>query len=323
MSSVRLGFIGTGGNANRHIRDLKTIGGTELVAFCDVVLEKAESAAQEHNGKAYQDYGEMLDREKLDAVYISIPPFAHGGPERAVIKAGLPMFVEKPVHMDARDARQIAKMVEEAGLITAAGYQERYLDIIDKARELLKDHQVGFFMGYWMGGMPGKWWPEKAKSGGQVLEQTTHEIDLARYLFGEVKTVHAVQRTGLVPDADYDVEEASAVSMEFESGVFGVMFSACFIKAGLRRSGLDIFCADGSLEYRLRKSLILTTAEETQTWEVKNKCTIDMDSTFVEAVRTGDGSKIRSPYPDAVKSAELSIAANESLETGGVIHLSR
>ncbi len=58
------------------------------------------------------------------------------------------------------------------------------------------------------------------------------------------------------------------------------------------------------------------------TWEVKNKCTIDMDSTFVEAARTGDGSKILSPYPDAVKSAEVSIAANESLETGKVINLS-
>ncbi|MFC1718937.1 Gfo/Idh/MocA family protein [Candidatus Poribacteria bacterium] len=323
MSSVKLGFIGTGGNANRHMRELQTIDGAELVAFCDVALEKAEKAAQDYSGRAYEDYNEMLDKEDLDAVYISIPPFAHGGPERAVIKAGLPMFVEKPVHMDAKDAREIAKMVEETGLITASGYQERYLDVIAKAKELLKERRVGFFMGYWMGGMPGKWWREKAKSGGQILEQTTHEIDMARYLFGEVKTVHAVQRKGLVPDADYDVEEASAVSMEFESGVFGVMFSACFIKAGMRRSGLDIFCDDGSLEYHLRKSLVLSTAEGTQTWEVKSNCTIDMDSTFVEAVRTGDGSKILSPYPDAVKSAELSIAANESLETGKVIDLSQ
>ncbi len=323
MSSVRLGFIGAGGNAGRHMRELKTIDGTELVAFCDVAQEKAENAAKEYGGNAYGYYDDMLSKEELDAVYISIPPFAHGGAERAVIKAGLPMFVEKPVHMDAKDAREIAKMVEDAGLITASGYQERYLDIIDKAKELLEERQVGFFMGYWMGGMPGRWWREKAKSGGQILEQTTHEVDLARYLFGDVKTVHAVQRKGLVPDADYDVEEASAVSLEFESGVFGVMFSACFIKAGMRRSGLDIFCADGSLEYHLRRSLVLSTEEGTQTWEVGNKCTIDMDTTFVEAVRTGDGSKIRSPYPDAVKSAELSIAANESLSTGKVIDLSQ
>jgi len=322
MSSVKLGFIGSGGNAGRHMRDLKTIDGTEMVAFCDVVMEKAENAAKQYEGRAYEDYNEMLDKEELDAVYISIPPFAHGGPERALIEAGVPMFVEKPVHMDVKDAREIAKMVEDAGLITATGYQERYLDVIATAKDVLKDRQVGFFMGYWMGGMPGKWWRDKSKSGGQILEQTTHEVDLARYLFGEVKTVHAVKRTGLVPDADYDVEEASAVSMEFESGVFGIMFSACFIKAGMKRSGLDIFCADGSLEYHLRRSLVLSTAEGTETWEVKNNCTIDMDRTFVEAVRAGDGSKILSPYADAVKSAEVSIAANESMETGKTINLS-
>lgn len=321
MSTVKLGFIGTGGNAGRHMRELSTIEGAQLVAFCDIIFEKAESAAKQYNGKAYADYNEMLAKEKLDAVYISIPPFAHGGAERAVISAGLHMFVEKPVHMNSADARQIAKQIEDSKLITAVGYQERYLDIVDKAKELLQNRQVGFFMGYWMGGMPGRWWRQKAKSGGQVLEQTTHEFDLARYLLGDVKTVYAVQRKGLIPDADYDVEEASAVSMNFENGIFGVIFSACFIKAGMSRSGLDIFCEDGSLEYRLRRSLILSTAAGIQSWEVKNQCTIDMDRTFIEAVRTGDGSKIRSPYADAVKSAELSIAANESLATGKTIDL--
>ena len=109
--------------------------------------------------------------------------------------------------------------------------------------------------------------------------------------------------------------------MEFECGVFGIKFSACFIQSGMRRSGLDIFCEDGSLEYHLRNSLVLSTAEGVQKWDVKNKCTIEMDATFIEAVRTGDGSKIRSPYPDAAKSALLSIAANESLATGAAIDL--
>ena len=323
MSTVKLGFIGTGGNAGRHMRDLSGLAGTELVAFCDVIEEKAEKAAANYNGHSYTDFNQMLTEEDLDAVYISIPPFAHGAPERAVIKAGLAMFVEKPVHMDTQDAREIAQLVDEAGIITATGYQERYLDIVDKTKELLADRRVGFFMGYWMGGMPGRWWREKAKSGGQVHEQTTHEIDLARYLFGEATKVYAVDRTGLLPDADYDIEEASAVSMQFENGVFGVMFSACFIQAGMRRSGLDIFCQDGSIEYRLRKSLTLSTAEGEHLWEAKNPYTLEMDRTFIEAVRSGDGSKIRSPYAHAVKSAELSIAANQSLLTGQAIHLTK
>lgn len=275
----------------------------------------SQKAAETYSGHAYSDYNQMLAKEDLDAVYISIPPFAHGAPERAVIHAGLAMFVEKPVHMDTKDAREISQMVNKAGIITAAGYQERYLDILDKAKELLKNRRIGFFMGYWMGGMPGRWRREKEKSGGQIHEQTTHEIDLARYLFGEVKTVYAVDRCDMIPNTDYNIEEASAVSMQFKSGIFGIMFSACFIQAGVRRSGLDIFCEDGSIEYRLRKSLTLSIAEGQETWGAKNQYTIDMDRTFIEAVRSGDGSRIRSPYPTAVKSAELSIAANESLIT--------
>ena len=321
MSNVRLGFIGTGGNMNRHLRELTEIGGTQFVAFCDIVVEKAEQAINQYGGKAYADYNQMLAREELDAVYISIPPFAHGAPEKAVVAAGLPMFVEKPVHMDADEAKEIAAQIEDKGIITAAGYQERYLDIIDKAQELLASRRVGFFMGYWMGGMPGGWWRDKSKSGGQLMEQTTHEFDMARYLFGEVKTVYAVARYDLIPDTDYDIEEASAVSLQFANGVFGVMFSACFTTNGMRRSGLDIFCEDGSLEYHLRRALVLSTAEGTTTWNPQNNCTIDMDSTFIEAVRTGDGSAIRSPYPDAAKSAILSIAANHSLETGEPVHL--
>ena len=309
---------------NRHLRELTEIGGTKFqkfmtrLAFCDIVVEKAEQAVTQYGGKAYADYNQMLAHEELDAVYISIPPFVHGAPERAVVAAGLPMFVEKPVHMDTDEAKDIAAEIEEKGIITAAGYQERYLDIIDKAQELLASRRVGFFMGYWMGGMPGpgSWWREKAKSGGQLMEQTTHEFDMARYLFGEVKTVYAVARYDLIPDTDYDIEEASAVSLQFESGVFGIMFSACFTTNGMSRSGLDIFCEDGSLEYHLRSALVLSTAEETTTWNPENNCTIDMDSTFINAVRTGDGSAIRSPYADAAKTAILSIAANESLETG-------
>jgi len=125
MSDVRLGFIGTGGNMNRHLRELTEIGGTKFVAFCDIVIEKAEQAVAQYGGKAYADYNQMLASEELDAVYVSIPPFAPGAPERAVIAAGLPMFVERPVHMDTSEAQEIAAEVEEKGILTAPGYQER------------------------------------------------------------------------------------------------------------------------------------------------------------------------------------------------------
>ena len=98
----------------------------------------------------------------------------------------------------------------------------------------------------------------------------------------------------MIPNVGYDIEEAPTVSIQFESRIFGIMFSACFIQADVRRSRLNIFCEDGTIEYRLRKSLIISTAEGQETWEAKNQDTIDMDRTFIKAVRSSDERRIRS-----------------------------
>ena len=95
--TVRIGFVGTGGIANHHLRTLAQLDEAELVAFCDVVEEKALAAVAEYGGKAYSHYETLYDSEALDAVYICLPPFAHAQPELAAIERGLPIFVEKPV----------------------------------------------------------------------------------------------------------------------------------------------------------------------------------------------------------------------------------
>lgn len=77
---LRVGAIGTGGIANTHFRNLRTMPGVELVAFCDVALDRAEQAAERHSPKArrYTDFRQMLGDGDLDAVYVTVPPFAHG-----------------------------------------------------------------------------------------------------------------------------------------------------------------------------------------------------------------------------------------------------
>lgn len=63
----------------------------------------------------------MIDRERLDAVYVCIPPFAHGGLDLEVVRRGLPMFVEKPLAIDLTTAERMATAVERAGLLTGVG----------------------------------------------------------------------------------------------------------------------------------------------------------------------------------------------------------
>src|SRR4051812_24052038 len=100
MTSVRIGFIGAGGIAHRHLGNLLSFGDVQVMAFADPVLQRAQTAAQRAGDRAYAGFPEMLDREKLDALYICTPPFAHGAPELAAIERHLPFFVEKPIAVD-------------------------------------------------------------------------------------------------------------------------------------------------------------------------------------------------------------------------------
>src|SRR4030095_3131914 len=92
---VRIGMVGAGAVAARPVRTLLAMDGVEVPAVADPALDRAKELAAEAGAAAYPNHMELLASERLDAVYICVPPFAHGAPELAVIDAGLPMFVAK------------------------------------------------------------------------------------------------------------------------------------------------------------------------------------------------------------------------------------
>ena len=80
-----------------------------------------------------------------------MPPFAHGDPEEAVLAAGLPFFVEKPLAADLPTAERVARAVSDAGLPTATGYHWRHLDTVDRARAALAGAAVRLVQARWWG----------------------------------------------------------------------------------------------------------------------------------------------------------------------------
>jgi predicted dehydrogenase len=192
VSTVRIGMVGAGAVAARHVRTLLAMDGVELAAVADPALERAKELAAEAGAAAYPNHMELLAAERLDAVYICVPPFAHGAPELAVIDAGLPMFVEKPVAIDQKTAAEIAARLAGRPLVTCTGYHWRWLDIFDRAAELLADRPARLVQCSWLDKVPPpSWWLRRDGSGGQTIEQTTHVLDTARGLAGEVTEVQA------------------------------------------------------------------------------------------------------------------------------------
>ena len=86
-------------------------------------------------------------------------PPAHSDTETRAIDKGIPFLVEKPMTLDLNQADEIARRVKETNLITAVGFQDRYLDLMEMIKEELPKHKAGGLVyGAWIGGIPGVWW---------------------------------------------------------------------------------------------------------------------------------------------------------------------
>ena len=318
MRSVRIGFIGCGGIATLHMNNLSRIEGVELVAFCDVDEGRANAAAEKFKGVAYTDHRAMLARERLDAVYICLPPNAHTDQEILAAQAGVAVFVEKPVARTLDKALEVREAIQKSGVINAVGYHFRYFDGTEIAQERLRGKTIGMVMGYWMGGLPGTyWWRRLEMSGGQIVEQTTHIFDLARYLVGEIVQVSAATALRALHDVpDLNVPDVGVVNVWFQNGAVGCIANTCLLKMGYT-TGLHILTPDLIAEITWSGVKLI---EPYRTEEIRHQRNGHFYESvvFVEAVRTKNQALIRSDYADAVKTLAATLAALESADKGGV-----
>ncbi|GKU82902.1 Gfo/Idh/MocA family protein [Niallia sp. NCCP-28] len=314
---MKIGIIGTGGFAKMHARILADLEGIEVTAFCGTSIEKAEKEAKNwSNAIGYTKVEEMLDKQRLDAVYICVPPMAHGDIEYALIERSIPFFVEKPLGIQ-KEPFEMARKVGEKGLITSVGYHWRYKDITAKAASLLREHKVGMALGYWMGDMPMvPWWRDVHQSGGQFLEQTTHIVDLLRFLCGDVQEVYAAYSSQIMQNKveGTSVSDVGSVTMKLKSGAIATISNTCILPAS-NKAGLELYTDQGIIELhndRIRE----IKANQTREYKEQLNPYITENSIFLHAVKTGDSSNILSSYQDAAQTHQVTFAANQSAASG-------
>ncbi len=319
---IRVGFIGTGGIANAHLKALSQIADAQITALCDLDESRVQGAVSTYGGKGYADFRQMLDTEKLDAVYVCVPPHAHVGQEEELAARGIPFFVEKPIANSMETAQRIAEAVDRANIITSVGYHWRYMTYTRLARERLEGQTIGMALGYWMGGMPGvAWWRRMDQSGGQIVEQTTHIIDLARYLCGEIDEVYAAMGTQVHTNVEgCTVPDVGTVTVKFGSGAVGTISNTCILKGMGYTVGLHVVTPELVVEVDGNQLRILQPGRE-EIVRGGNNAYLEEDQVFIRALESGDDSNIHSPYGDAAKSLAVSLAANESARTGQPVRL--
>ena len=317
--TVEVGFIGTGGIANQHLNGLERIADARVTAVFDIARERAEAVARRFNAHVYSSHQELIEKSGIQALYVCLPPFAHEDQEILAARTGIALFVEKPVAISYEKAREVIAAIRASGVLSAAGYHWRYNPLTDRARELLGNRAIGMVHGYWHGGFPQvPWWRQLNGSGGQFVEQTTHIVDLARYLAGEIIAVHAhyaVRTLGTVEN--FSVWDTGTVNIEFASGAIGNISNSCMANLGYT-VGLHVICPGLIVEEHSNNLRVLESNKTTEYRSTENAYFLE-DQAFIKAVATGDASLIRSSYEDAVRSLFVTLAANESAMHGKTV----
>jgi myo-inositol 2-dehydrogenase/D-chiro-inositol 1-dehydrogenase len=306
-SQTRVGLIGCGYIGRRHLDVLSRVADARVVAVADELEGRAVAAAEEAGASAYVGYADMLGAETLDAVFVCVPPYAHGQLELDLVERGLPFFVEKPLAADAATAERVGAAVEASGLPTAVGYHWRYLDTVAHARELLAENPARLAVGRWWDTTPPPaWWGLHSQSGGQVVEQATHLLDLMRLLVGEPDGIAwAATRAPRPAYPEADIDDVTAVTLRFPTGSVASLSATCILAAP-HAIGLTLLCEGMALDLS-ETELAVTTAAGTEVARAQVDPFLEEDAGFLRAVR-GEPGGIRAPYAEALRTHRLTTA---------------
>lgn len=218
LDKLKIGFVGAGIHAKANIYASLQLLDVPIQSISTRHLESAEKAAKEFQANnAYDNYKEMLAKEEFDAVFVVTDKDTQAEITKACLRSGTNVFVEKPLGMDEKEAREVADISRETGKHVMVGFMKRFAPTYLKLKSIMDNH-VRFgdkksFRGMFAitSGRPG--WDNEVflKVGG------IHYVDLMRFLFGE-----AVDAIGMTNSQDVLVDQL--FTLRFENGMIGSMF---------------------------------------------------------------------------------------------------
>ncbi|MGI9421134.1 MAG: Gfo/Idh/MocA family protein [Geminicoccaceae bacterium] len=222
---LRIGLIGAGMIGRKHAAYLKASPDCDLVAVADPSPQTAAVAA-EHGAACHTDFDQMLSSHDLDGVIIAAPNDLHETAGIAAAARGLAMIVEKPIAGGREAAGRLTKAADDAGVPLLVGHHRRYNPWAQRARALIRDGALGRLVGVnaiWCVRKPETYFDaawRKAPGGGPVLINLIHEVDMLRFLCGEITEVMALSSNAV---RSFDVEDSASVALRFEDGALGTV----------------------------------------------------------------------------------------------------
>ena len=257
-SIIRWGFIGCGEATEKKSGPaFAVVKGSEVVAVMGRDKEKTRNYAKRHNIRhCYTDAQALIDDPEVNAVYIATPPSSHATFAIMAMKAGKPVYVEKPLAASYEDCARINRISRETGAPCFVAYYRRYLPYFQKVKELLPqigkvlNVQIRFSvpprdLDYNRENLPWRVNPDIA-GGGYFYDLAPHQIDLLQEMFGCILHAegYATNRGGL-----YKAEDTVSACFMFETGIPG-SGSWCFVSdESSKEDNIEIFGSKGTIKF--------------------------------------------------------------------------
>ncbi|QXI49839.1 MULTISPECIES: Gfo/Idh/MocA family protein [Pseudomonas] len=220
---LRIALIGAGIMGRQHYRHLFTVPQARLCAVADPGSQ-AETFAAECGVPCFADHRRMLESARPEAVIVANPNNLHVATALDCIEAGIPVLVEKPVGVHLDEVRALVEASRRRNVPVLVGHHRRHNPLINQARQVITDGKLGRLINVtalWQLQKPDSYFdtPWRREPGaGFLLTNLIHDLDLLRYLCGEVEQVQAFTRNDV---RGYANEDSAAVLLQFANGALG------------------------------------------------------------------------------------------------------
>ena len=233
MKEISWGFIGCGDVTERKSGPaFNEIAGSHIEAVMSRYKQHARSYAARHGiRKWYTDAQELVDDPNVNAIYVATPPSSHATYAIMAMRAGKPVYVEKPLAASYEDCVRINRVSEQTGIPCFVAYYRRYMPYFMRVKSLVKSGAIGKILNVQIrfscpprqedyapdGNLPWRLQADIA-GGGYFYDMAAHQLDLLQDMFGIITRAHGYSsnRGGL-----YEVEDTVSAAFRFENGLNG------------------------------------------------------------------------------------------------------
>jgi myo-inositol 2-dehydrogenase / D-chiro-inositol 1-dehydrogenase len=323
MAKIKIGFLGAGYMAGVHASILARDERVQIAAVHDVVKKRSQLFARSTGAALAHSTSEVL--AMCDAIYITTPNTKHTQLAILAVEEGKRVFCEKPMATNLADAGRVLKAAEKSRAVFQVGHNRRFAPVYAELKQILADtyqpHSAHVKMN--RGELLHPDWIGNSKiTGGFLYETTIHMLDLLRFLFGEVTTLHAVGSVHEYAEAD-----DFSVILTFASGMHATLASSADASWLFPFERIEVFCHHSTIVTREMESLVISEGldgrhlehsmhrlAKEEKWGYAQE-----DRAFVDAI-IGQLAPAVTAF-DGYKSVELVDAVYESVKTKAAVEL--